>query len=333
MAVTPQSIVRSPMLLMALLVSSGIAIFGVSLFFGSCSAKKTVKKPCKIVKVERQPVETVDAGVCSPLVADLPADVTQWSEANWVSLTVCLDNADESHEVVRIADRGLNFYPHSETLYNVKAYHELELKRYDHAVTTLETGLRHVTPSNGVMENNLAWAALWEARRIDSLSARELYQSSLRRDANSCEAIHTGLWVEYAVAMKQTGRARTVAVQNYENLRGQYNRCINRIDYGDEKTLYEVLGAGVLDHEMAKLTVLRELETGVINTRAPRDAQLVERAMTEHNERFKNLDVNDLCAEASPVRSAAHRCRGLVRSELFNVKTVPQPRPQIRVIY
>lgn len=332
MAVTPQSIVRSPMLMLALLISTGLTIFGVSLFFGSCPSKQKVKSPCSYEMKPTAPPAQVDAGVCTHIADELPADASAWSEDNWVRLVRCLDNAEESLDLIRVADRALNYYPHSEILYNVKAIHELELKRYDAAVTTLQTGLQMVTPSNHVMENNLAWAGLWESRRIDALTARELYESALDRRPDNCETLHTGLWVEYAIAMKHPGRIRHSAIENYSDLRADYDRCISRIDYGDEHTLFEVLGAGVLDHEMSKFTLLRQLETGRIakDDRGPADAQLVERALMEHNERFQNVDINTLCAEASPVRSATHRCRGLLRSELSKRARTDRVRLDVR---
>lgn len=331
MAVTPQSIVRSPLLLLALLLSTGIAIVGAGLFLGSCPSQKRVKSPCSYeMKPATPPPTVVDAGTCSHLTDELPTEAARWSEQNWVSLVNCLDNADESLDLIRVADRALNYYPHSEILYNVKAIHELELKRYDAAVTTLQTGLQMVSPSNHVMENNLAWAALWESRRVDALTARELYESALRRAPSNCETLHTGLWVEYAIAAKHPGRIRSGAVQNYTDLRARYDRCVSRIDHGDEHTLFEVLGAGVLDHEVAKLVLLRQLESGQLAHRTALDGQLVERALVEHNERFNDVDVNILCAESTPVRTATHRCRALVRSELAKQARRDNVRPSVR---
>lgn len=332
MAVTPQSIVRSPMLLLSLLISAGIAIFGVSLFFGSCPSQQKAKAPCSYEMKPPVPTNTVDAGACTHIADELSSDASEWSEKEWVRLVNCLDNADESLDVIRVSDRALNYYPHSEILYNVKAIHELELKRYDDAVTTLQTGLQMVTPSNHVMENNLAWAGLWESRRVDALTARELYQAALRKKSNSCETIHTGLWVEYAIAMKHPGRIRHGAIENYRELRDDYDSCINRIDYGDEQTIYEVLGAGVLDHEMSKFTLLRQLETGRIarTDRGPADAALVDRALVERSERFSDLDLNLLCAEAAPVRNATHSCRALVRSHVAKTARNDRVIPMVK---
>jgi hypothetical protein len=63
------------------------------------------------------------------------------------------------------------------------------------------------------------------------------------------------------------------------------------------------------------------------------DAQLVERAMAERNERFESVDFNELCAEATPVRAAANRCRGLVRSEMFKANRPVQKRTKTHIIY
>lgn len=317
MAITPRSLLRSPLVLFLALASLGaLALGGAALLTLGCPTQRTTD--CHRLRQAATPQPdlfgTLRHGPCGNLLAAYPASLERWEQGHWESLLVCLDRSGDSRNVVRVADRGLDYFPTAESLYNLKAFHEIELRRYDLAVQTLETGLAAVgTPSNGVLENNLAWAGLWDSSRVDLLRARELYESSLRRDPTSCEAIHTGLWVEYAIAANFPSAMREGASQNYGELRADYDRCTgNRLEYGSDETIVEVLGAGVLDHEMKRIDGTAHQAR---DRRGMPQSELVGAAFDEASERFRAVDLNGMCDRATPVRSAMRSCHMLLRHE------------------
>lgn len=322
MAITPRSIVQSPLVLFLTLASLGaLALGGAMLFTIGCPTQQV--SPCQFARHAATPQPdlfgALRSGPCGNLLNVFPASLDRWEQGYWEAVVACLDRQGDSQNLIRVADRALQRFPKAEALYNVKGFHELELRRYSDAVTTLETGLEQVgNPSNGILENNLAWAGLWESKRVDPLRARELYQSSLRRDPTSCEAIHTGLWVEYSVASSFPSGMSETAHQNYRELRNDYARCTsNRLEYGADDVIVEVLGAGVLDYEMERVDAHRRIEEGHRVVRRPDLASaLVGASLEEAFERFDRIAVDGLCDEAAPVRSALPACRALIRQEV-----------------
>ena len=316
MAITPRSLLRSPLVLFLALASLGaVALGGVALLSLGCPTQRM--PDCERFRQAPTPQPDVFGalrhGPCRSLLQAYPASLDRWQQGNWEALLVCLDQQGDSRSVIRVADLGLEYFPKAESIYNLKAYHEMELRNFSAAVHTLQTGLAEVgTPSNGILENNLAWAGLWDSEQVDLLRARELYQSSLRRDPTSCEAIHTGMWVEYGIAANFPSAMRDGAVDNYRELRNDYGRCTgNRLEYGEDDVILEVMGAGVLDHEMKRIT--GESRRGC-DRRAPR-SRLVSASLAEAAERFDGVELNGLCDQATPVGSALRSCHMLVRHE------------------
>ena len=147
--------------------------------------------------------------------------------------------------------------------------------------------------------------------------ARRHYESSLEFEA-SCEAFHTGMWVEYGVASKSSGHSRDEAIEQYDVLRERYEPCTNRVDGGDRMIGYEVAGAGILDAEIHKLTMIQFFEKNEIDGLAgfaPHRTKLVERsvpALGITNAR----QVGDACTDIAPVRSALPACRKALTAAL-----------------
>ena len=173
-----------------------------------------------------------------------------WGEQDFVRYAWCFDEVGDSVGVVQVSTQGLGRYPQSESLYNLKGYHELQLREFDAAVDTLEVGLRTVKPTNGVMENNLAWAYLWVGDGHRD-RARALYLSSLARDPSVCEVVHTGMFVEFQRARMGGPLSQADALRNFQQLRETYTACENR----DTKwaTAVEAAGAAVLYDEVHKM--------------------------------------------------------------------------------
>lgn len=173
-----------------------------------------------------------------------------WQHADFVRYAACFEDANDSRGVIEVTTDGLLRYPKSQVLYNMKGYHQIELHEFSDAIDTLEAGLVAVPEqTSGVMENNLAWAYLWVDQPVRS-SPRALVQASLDKDA-TCEALHTGLFVEFDIARKSSGIAQAEALRNFQSLRTRYQDCENR----DSKwnTAVEAAGAAVLYAEVEQL--------------------------------------------------------------------------------
>lgn len=243
MALSPRSLFKSPLVLLAATISLGLAAAGLFAFYAlgtSCTNSK------RVVRV----VQTTDA--CQQKMGDI--EETNWTEMQHAGLAECYTQRHNWMKGAQAADRGLQFYPNSEMLFNIKAYNQIQARQYDEAVDTLQEGLRRMKPASSVMENNLAWAGLWAPRDVSAEQSRILYRRALAKSPNSCETLHTGLWVEYAIAIKGNGAVRDAAVAQYQKLRQRYDGCEKRLDNNNRDTVHEVLGAGVLDLEMARLS-------------------------------------------------------------------------------
>lgn len=291
MAIAPRTIIRNPALLaLTSLAATAVAAGGLFVMVFTCS-----KAPTHHTVYEAQ--------TCTYVVDSQDQNV--WSEFDFVNVVSCFDDQDDHVAALNTARTGLQRYPTSEVLWNLRGYQEIELQDYEAAVATLRTGLTRVTPTNGVMENNLAWAGLWASRTMDLREARRHYTASLERDGASCEALHTGLWTEYAIAASQSDMERKNAMQRYDALRVRYSGCEQRLDPSNLDTVEEVLGAATIDFEMSRL------EAG---TRGPQvwaaarsSANLARQAVNTANSAGVQ-DIEALCAAATPIPSAQHAC-------------------------
>ncbi|MEC9396704.1 MAG: hypothetical protein VYE40_06880 [Myxococcota bacterium] len=306
MAITPRTIFTNPASA-AVMAASLLGFTAAGMYLTNMCGSS-----CSVAEVEpaQQVVEFEIDAPCEDLRLDKIADKSQWSEYDWFEYGKCFEKHQDSHRVIEVSTQGLNYYPASEALYNLKGYHQISLHRYEDAVKTLETGLRRVgVPSDGVMTNNLAWAGLWVPRELDLHQARSLYKRSLASDSGVCETIHTGLWVEYAIARESRGIERAQALRNFTNLRLQYKPCQDRYDDGNRELLLEVLGAAVIFEQ-----VDREMQSsGQLPTNCNSDSKrLMQNVSKELRKHYRGASIDALCREASPLATAHHTCVDLV---------------------
>ncbi len=321
MALTPRSFLRNPVLMIAAIVSALIALVGAAIFASAlfCSAEKPIKKCKKAKKVD--PTLVYRTSVCGDQIAAAPMSPAQWSEGEFVGLASCLQQADEAELSVSASVLGLRHYPTSEALHNLRGIGLIEQEKWEEAVHALRGGLRAVgNPTTGTMENNLAWAGLYASDTMTLSEARQHYQNSLAVDPSSCEAIHTGMWAEYAVASRSHGQSRDAAIHAYRNLRSKYAPCTSRARFGDDITKFEVAGAGLLDTEMTKLAMVQmferhdSLQNGRIHWK-DFDSALLRTALVDVDIRNRAA-LDDACEAIAPVKSARPECRRALQAKM-----------------
>lgn len=315
MAITPRTIFTSP---------ASATVATVSLLAFSAVGTLAYKVAQQNTPDAAQIYEYRATESCSGVREVLGHNKTNWSETDWVVYASCFEHKNNSRMAMTVASQGLHYYPSSEPLYNMKGYHQIVLGEYDQAVDTLEQGLRSVgNPSNGVMENNLAWAGLWVPREMDRTRARVLYKRALRRNAGSCETLHTGLWVEYAIAREARGIEKGHALQNFDALRNRYERCQNRIDSGEWKTLVEVVGATVL---------FQDVDENLSVTDADEQAgtEALHQVTQELRENYRGVSIKALCREAMPLASTHHMCEDAVGEAVYELRTQEEAANTVR---
>lgn len=298
MAISPRTIIRNPALLaLTTLAAGAVGVVGVAVMMcgGSCPASNA----------EYNPTLVQYHGEYSPCADVAVADSNQWTEMDFVRVAFCYNEVGDQETALLNAKVGLLRYPSSETLLNVRGYQEIELGLYADAVDTLRNGVSRVTPTDGVMENNLAWSGLWAPRSMDLREARKHITNSLTRDPSSCEGIHTGMWVEYAIAASQTNVERENAIARFDILRDRYFGCEARLNSGKPEVVQEVLGAATLDFEMSRLAPNDRVKPAW--ARAHTSAILARLAMqTAQTNGF--ADPGFLCAAATPVAQTHNTC-------------------------
>ena len=231
-------------------------------------------------------------------------DKSAWSEFAWVNYGYCFDDRDESQLAIEVARQGLEHHPDSEILYNLKGYHQIVLGKHAEAIDTLEEGMTSVSHHrNGVMANNLAWAGLWEPRKMNPEDARELYVKSLALSPGVCETVHTGLFVEFAIADQADGIDQFEPRKRFSQLRNRYNRCLDRLADGDRKTVAEVLGAAVLFDDFD-------------NTSANEVHPLMSSATAKYAKHHSDVSIDTICEEAMPLADYHHQCVDAVETSL-----------------
>jgi tetratricopeptide (TPR) repeat protein len=257
-------------------------------------------------------------------------DERQWTEADWMSYVSCFEARRDANGTVRAASLALHYVPQSEVLWNVKAYNQIELGQYRPAVNTLRKALGYVEPTTGTMQNNLAWAGLYTGMDIEE--ARDLYVAALEKTPNSCEMIHTGLFVEFERAQETDRYVRFWALKNYKQLRSRYASygCEARTRHGSWKTLAEVAGVGMLDEEVEKLSGQADA--------VPNDTLYSTIKQLRHHHLGGDLDA--FCDEAFPPSHADIDCQtyyrdtrdqiqrdGTRRYETISRKNAPREKP------
>jgi hypothetical protein len=315
MAVTPRSFLRSPTLLVALIISAGMALFGATLFLWTFSGGQPEGCHRTVAIADIDPVASLRGGGCDHLLRDHGSALTTWQHDDWVNLATCFEGQSDHRRAASTAAQGLFYYPVSERLHNIGGYNLIVLEEYDEAVIRLRVALQSVTPTDGVLENNLAWAGLFASDRMTLSEARRHIQNSLDR-GGSCEAYHTGMWVEYAVASRSSGATRDDAIAAYSQLRANYEPCTSRVDRsGDRTTAYEVAGAGILDGEIYKLTMVQAFERNQIDEGFPAyRSDLVGRSIGAMN--ISRTEIDSACEDIAPVRGALPACRKALSSAM-----------------
>ncbi|MFU8805588.1 MAG: hypothetical protein ACNA8W_17375, partial [Bradymonadaceae bacterium] len=178
------------------------------------------------------------------------------------------------------------------------------------------TGMRNVPRHrNGVMANNLAWAGLWESRLMRHSEARALYEQSLNISPNVCETLHTGLWVEYAIATRTNGVERFDALKRFNDLRDRYEPCLSRMESGEWNTLIEVVGASILFEEI-------DQEPSVAMTQVS----------SELRQNYRGASIEVICKEAMPLAETHHLCVDKVQRTVARLRQVEQETGANRVV-
>lgn len=301
MAITPRTILSSPAPATVAAVSL-LAFTALGTLAYKIAEDNASERSMNVIHVQDQ------ERMCDGIRDVLGHDRASWSESDWVVYTSCFEQKNNSRMAVRTASQGLRFHSTSETLYNLKGYHQIKLADYAEAVSTLKKGVSAVgTPSNGVMQNNLAWASLWAPREMELDTARNFYTKALRYDRTSCETIHTGLWVEYAIADQAEGIEKYDAYKRFLELREDYEPCLQRAQSGEWRSVVEVVGATVLfddiDDKLQPHHSVARLNKG------ERDGEEELRDVTRVlRDKYRGVSINALCGEAMPVASTHHLC-------------------------
>jgi hypothetical protein len=299
MAITPRSFLLNPRLLL------GVA----ALFFAGAAFLLYTPSTSSVGKASWNAVAHND---CSPTFADQE----YWSVDAWEANIHCLMDQDEGEAAYRAARTALRYHPRSETLLNLKGF--VAGRNGDHAIAAYDfrEGLRLTGSPSGVFENNIAWTMLWQLEPLEAARAervlrqsRALYTESLTKGW-SCERVHTGMFVEYAIASlaartsedgRNDPRVRE-AVRRYDTLHADYRPCARRLRFGDELVVEEVLSAAVVDQEMGYMAGLR---------RPSRHLRLFDDAV-EIAGRI-GMRTGDLCDRSIPVPEAVPACEALMR--------------------
>ena len=244
------------------------------------------------------------SAACDHVAHRFGADSAEWSEFAWINYTYCFDQRDDSAMTVKAAAQGLEYHPESESLYNFKGYHQIVMGEHAEAIETLRRGMEQVTHHrNGVMANNLAWAGLWEPRMMQLDEARHLYVQSLAKSPEICETVHTGLFVEFALANQAQGLDRFEALKRFSDLRNRYNSCLDRLEDGEWKTIVEVVGAAVI--------------FGDVDNHDPDSVHpLMRSATTTLLQEYDDFSIDDICREAIPLADFHHDCVNAVTDSL-----------------
>lgn len=317
MAITPRTIFSSA-------APATVAAVSLLAFTAVGTVAYMSSQECAAPKKVDHAKSTVTAADCTDVQRALGANQANWTEGDWIQYASCFERRDNAEGAVEAASEGLDYYPRSEPLYNMKGYHEIVLDEHAQAVRTLKRGLNRVgEPYSGVLENNLAWAALWAPREMDLDRARELYRSALDRESDVCAYLHTGLWVEYATAKDASGVERFEALREFDDLRTRYRSCLDRLDSADWKTVVEITGAAALYSEM-------EANNGRFGT-AAEDGTTGDELLRDVSKlletRFTGVTVDEVCREAMPVSTSHHTCVSELGEAMAHTKRTKDKSP------
>lgn len=294
MAITPRTILTSAAPATVAVVSLYFfTVLGTAAF---SSLNDTDDSVDQVTFEESSSADMYRSSACDHVAARFGDEPSQWSEFAWVNFTYCFDQNDDSPMVIKTARQGLEHHPSSEVLYNLKGYHQIVTDDHAAAIDTLREGMDQVAHSrNGVMANNLAWAGLWEPRQMQLEEARGLYVKSLAQSPGVCETVHTGLFVEFALANQAQGLERFDALKRFSELRNRYNRCLDRLDDGKWETVVEIIGAAVL---------FDNVDNANPKTVHPLMRSATQTLIRDHGE----VTIEEVCEEAMPLADFHHDC-------------------------
>lgn len=303
MAITPRTILTSAAPATVAVVSLYFfTVLGTSIFTCFTNTDKTADVP---VADEAEEAELIQSAACTHVAERFGDDRAGWSEFAWINYAYCYDQKDHSELVIQTTGQGLDHHPDSEVLYNLKGYHQIVTGDHAGAIETLRQGMESVSHHrNGVMANNLAWAGLWEPRMMHLDEARQLYVHSLALSPQICETVHTGLFVEFAIAKQSSALDRYNALKRFNDLRDRYNRCLDRIDDGKWETVVEVVGAAVLFDNVDNTTNSDEIH--------PLMRSATSTLLNDHG----SVSIDELCEEAMPLADFHHDCTEAVKDSL-----------------
>lgn len=316
MAITPRTILTSAAPATVAVVSLYFfTVLGTSLF--TCMTNSDDDRVEVVTFSEPSSADTEDlyrSSACDHVAERFGVDKSDWSEFAWVNFAYCFDQESDSKMVINTAREGLNHHPRSEVLYNLKGYHQIVLEKHVEAIDTLRRGMDNVSHHrNGVMSNNLAWAGLWAPREMHLDEARHLYVRSLAMSPNSCETIHTGLFVEFAQANQGSNALeRYEALKRFGDLRNRYNRCLDRLEDGKWLTVVEIVGAAVLFDNVDNTANSNEVH--------PLMRSATSTLVAEH----PDASIDQLCREAMPLAEFHHDCVESVEDSLEAAELIRQ---------
>ena len=296
MAITPRTILTSAAPATVAVVSLYFfTVLGTSAFTCFVNSQSPADDPVVDRASSGEVLKTSNA--CTHVANRFGDDSSEWSEFAWINYAYCYDQAKDSAMAIQAATDGLDNYPRSEILYNLKGYHQIVTGDHAAAIDTLREGMDAVAhPRNGVMANNLAWAGLWEPRKMSPQEARSLYVRSLALSPEICETVHTALFVEFAVARQASGLQRYEALKRFSDLRARYNPCLDRLKEGDWNTVVEVVGAAVLFDNV----------DNTVNSDGPHP--LMRSAVSTLISDHSGFSIDQLCSEAMPLADYHHDC-------------------------
>ena len=205
MAITPRTIITNP----AAAAVAAWTVLGVSLMIndGMVGRPEVAPTGCS----ERAPV----------------------TEYDYLSKMQCLSDHGHLQQAVKVGSVGVQAYPLSESIHNQLGITYIQMGQYGNAVVGLSRALEYIRPSNATMENNLVWASLWT--RANVAEQRSLYRRALAKEPRLCEAIHTGMMVEWRAAKERRAFEKAEAIAAYASLADRYDTCSR----GSERTPFE----------------------------------------------------------------------------------------------
>jgi hypothetical protein len=158
------------------------------------------------------------------------------TEYEYLDQMQCLSDSGFLERSYRVGVVAVTAFPTSEALNNQLGIVSIQTERYQEANVILARALQRIRPSNATMENNLVWSSLW-APRLTVQTQRDLYVRALEKEPRLCEALHTGLMVEWRASRAGTSFSRAEAISAFAVLSDRYERC----EYGTTPTAYDKL--------------------------------------------------------------------------------------------